>query len=136
MVIPVADTEPKKEGAAMPFRKKIMSAATWGMLSGFWVELPMLTAFMFKPFRPSNHEGWAKLNELAVKIVLPATLAGVGYGWFKPGIEQRNYDVHCGADRKAKSMNINEEMADMPPVKSWVNVEKIRQTAPSTQPVR
>jgi hypothetical protein len=74
------DSEPAKPS----LYHKTISGANWGMLAGFWVELPLMAAFLFKPFKPKNLTGWAKVSEWSVKLVLPATLAGVAYGFTKP----------------------------------------------------
>ena len=108
------DAEPAKP----TLYRKIISGANWGMLAGFWVELPLMAAFLFKPFKPKDLSGWAKVSEWSVKLVLPATLGGVVYGFTKPARD----------GTKARRAADNEASGDALPAstKSWVRAEQER----------
>lgn len=103
--------------------RKIISGANWGMLAGFWVELPLMAAFLFKPFKPKSLGEWAKVSEWSVKLVLPATLTGVVYGFTKPDRDfaklQRMEDKEPDSDATHRAG------------KSWVTAEKERKESDS-----
>ena len=65
-------------------KQKLISGANWGMLAGFWVELPILITSTFKA---------VNISKWSARLVLPATLLGVVYGFTKPMREQRKAEA-------------------------------------------
>ena len=103
--------------------EKIISSANWGMLAGFWVELPLVCSFLAHAQLNKAALDWGKMSEWTTKLVLPATLAGVAYGWNQPNREEAK--LHKKIERIERKI----ARQDMPPQTSWVAAEDQRAAA-------
>ena len=97
------------------------------MLAGFWVELPLLCSFLLKSQvgKSKLPLDWQKMNEWSMKLVLPATLVGVAYGWNQPNREE------IQLQKKIERIERRLDSGDSPTNasrKSWALAERRRGT--------
>lgn len=101
---------------APSLKQKLISGANWGMLAGFWVELPILVR---SAFRETNISKWT------ARLVLPATLVGLIYGWTRPAREQ-----HRLQEKMERLENDQPLQMQSAPRKSWAAAEQSKQEVP------
>ncbi|MEJ0009287.1 MAG: hypothetical protein WDN72_01360 [Alphaproteobacteria bacterium] len=126
------DIDPTPAAAAplekLPLSRKIISGATWGMITGFCAELPLAVGFGIRALfsRPMQVDTHA-LQKWSFRIVLPASVVGVVYGWLRPGQDQRR---DAAQQERATGPNELTTIAEHPNhTHSWVQGEQARAEA-------
>ena len=72
------------EQDACQLKEQIKSSANYGMLAGFWTELPVL---VYGALQSNVESYWEHMHRWSARLVLPATLVGVAYGWHKASVQ-------------------------------------------------